>query len=68
MSIERRCEHRCPVTGDLIGKTIMHLLGCHQRDAAVTMLFVVPGEEVLAERPAILDSADVKKDVTWDMV
>jgi len=47
MSIERRCEHRCPVAGDLIGKTIMHLLGCHQRDAAVTMLFVVPGEEAM---------------------
>lgn len=55
MSIERRCEHRCPVAGDLFGKAIMHLLRGHQRDAAVTMLFVIPGEEVLAERPAILD-------------
>lgn len=58
MLSESRCENRCPVTGDLIGKTIMHILGRHQCDTAVPMLFVIPAKEVLAEGPAILDGAE----------
>ena len=46
------------MTGDLIGKAIMHLLGRHQCNTTVSMLFVIPGEEVLAESTAILDGAE----------
>ena len=58
MLFERRYENRCPVMGDLIGKTIMHLLGRYQCDTAVPMLFVIPREEVLAENAAILNGAE----------
>ena len=58
MFFERRYENRCPVTGDLIGQAIMHLLGRHQGDPAVAMLFVIPEEEVLAESSAVLDGPE----------
>ena len=41
-----------------MGKPIMHLFGRHQRDTAVAMFFVIPGEKVLAESPAILDGTE----------
>lgn len=35
----------------------MHLLRRHQRDAAMTMFFVIPGEKILAESPTVLNGA-----------
>ena len=48
---------------DLFGKTIMHLLGRHHRDAAVAMFFVIPSEKVLAEATSVLDSAKA----SWEL-
>jgi hypothetical protein len=44
---------------DFFGKAIMHLFGRHQRDAAMAMFFVIPGEKVLAEGATVLDRAKV---------
>lgn len=56
MLFECRGEDQWPVAANLFGKAIIHPLKRYQRDAAVTMLLVVPGEEFIADRSAILDT------------
>ncbi len=43
---------------NLVGLSIVDLVGRHQADADVVMLLVVPGEELLAEGPGVLDAAE----------
>jgi len=46
----------CGVDG--IGLAVMHLVRCHQADACVVMVLVVPVEEAAAEAPGVLDAAE----------
>jgi hypothetical protein len=43
---------------DFVGLTVMDLIGCHQADACMVMLLIVPIEETAAERFGILDAAE----------
>ncbi len=52
---------------DSLGKTIMHLRGRHQRDAAVAMFFVIPGEKILAEATRVLDRAKACREL-WTVL
>ena len=43
---------------DLVGLTIVHLVGRHQADAGVVMVLIVPIEEAAAERFGVLDATE----------
>ena len=50
-------EDVLPAPNYLLSPAVMQHFRCQQTDAAVMVLDVVPGEEVLAEAPGILDAA-----------
>jgi hypothetical protein len=51
------------VQANFFGESIMGLLRCHQRNAAVTMLFVILIEEILTKCPAILNAAKTLREL-----
>jgi len=55
---EGRREDQLTAPYDFICKAIVHLFRGQQGDAAVVVLFVIPEEEILAKRPAVLDAAE----------
>jgi len=40
---------------DVVGLTEVDLVGCHQANACVMMVLIIPGEETAAERAGIID-------------
>ncbi len=49
--------------GELIRVAVMHSVGSHQADSAVTVNGVVPTEEHLAMSPSVLDRAEASREV-----
>ena len=43
---------------DLVGLTVVHLVGRHQADAGMVMVLIVPIEEAATERLGVLDAAE----------
>jgi hypothetical protein len=43
---------------DLVGLTVVHLVGRHQADAGMVVVLIVPIEEAAAERLGVLDTAE----------
>ncbi len=58
-----RLKDRLTVQGDLIGAAVMDLFRGEHGNAAMAMLFVVPVEKVLAKRAAVLDAAEVSREL-----
>ena len=58
VSVEGAIESVLARRVDSVGLTVMDLIGCHQADAGMVMLLIVPIEEAAAERLGILDAAE----------
>ena len=43
---------------DVVGLTEVDLVGCHQANACVMMVLIIPGEETAAERAGIIDGVE----------
>ena len=54
---ERLIERELASGVDGIGLTVVYLVRCHQTDAAMVVILVVPIEEVAAEASGVLDAA-----------
>ena len=60
---------KAPVEGylpggmDLVGQTVMHLVGRHQADASMVMVLIVPVEEAATEGLCVLDAAEALREL-----
>ena len=58
VSAEGTIEGYLPGGMDLVGQTVMHLVGRHQADASMVMVLIVPIEEAATEGLCVLDAAE----------
>src|SRR5450756_1599114 len=58
VSAEGAVERDLPGSMDLVGQTVMHLVGCHQADPGMVMVLIVPIEEAATEGLGVLDAAE----------
>src|SRR5450631_3712617 len=56
-------ERDAALCGERGGAAVVHRVGRHQGDTGMTVLGVVPTEELMAMRPCILDRAEARREV-----
>lgn len=61
--LEGRGQGRIPMDGDALGVAVVHVGRGHERDTDVAAGFVVPAEEGLTERAAILYRGEVVREI-----
>jgi hypothetical protein len=57
------CAVECDLAGgvDLVGLTVVHLVGRHQADTGMVMILIVPIKEAAAERLGVLNTTETLK-------
>ena len=58
--VSAECAVECDLAGgvDLVGLTVVHLVGRHQADTGMVMILIVPIKEAAAERLGVLNTTE----------